>query len=260
MVTSRIRIVVAIGVGVLLLAGVGVFWWLSPSHGPWKSGGVEIGESTHDGGDQEGGGESLASRRDGDVGEGGERPDAQASDVRGPMHYGVAKSVRADANAYVRSVAEGAKKGNRRPERLSPFIAPKPFDPAAYKADPQKYITTVEPGRVFQSAQPGRGVPVLRSSGGRYRHMLQGETRVLKVRAPAGSPVTFTSFDLGAFDNLLPSQTVRTSVDGIAQVNFRATSGTVGGVNILAGCPLATGQVKFRVEIEMPPDSRRAGR
>ena len=71
----------------------------------------------------------------------------------------------------------------------------------------------------------------------------------LKVQTTAKSPVTFTSFDLGAFENQLPSITVQSDAEGMAFAEFFGTPGTFDNVNILAGSPAATGQVRFVVNV-----------
>jgi len=66
---------------------------------------------------------------------------------------------------------------------------------------------------------------------------------------PLGAPVTFTSFDCGAFSNLLTSITVTADTDGVATATFLATPGTLNETNILAASPLCSGQVNFSVTI-----------
>jgi len=63
-------------------------------------------------------------------------------------------------------------------------------------------------------------------------------------------PVTFTSFDLGRFENDLASITVQAGKDGLAKCTFTGSVGTIGKVNILASCPETSGQVKFIIEIQ----------
>jgi hypothetical protein len=164
---------------------------------------------------------------------------------------GRAPAIPRDANRMVASVAEALSTG-RFPERLSPMLAPKPFDEQAYRKNPETYLNTVEPGRVFQCAQPGPNVPALNRDSKPGLRTVQGETVSLKVRAPSGAPVTFTSFDSGAFQNQLPSITVAAGDDGVAIARFTGTPGTYGLVNILAGSPLASGRVSFVVDITLP--------
>lgn len=164
---------------------------------------------------------------------------------------GNSPAVPADANPQTRSVAE-ALRTRKHPERLSPMIPPKPFDAEAFQANPQAYLDVVEPGRVFQVAQPGPGVPPLRRLSPGYQGVTQGDTVMLRVKTTPGSPVSYTAFDLGAFENRLTSISVQADEQGIAQAEFRATPGTVEDVHILAGSPGASGQVRFTVNVQLP--------
>ena len=181
--------------------------------------------------------------------------------------YGRTPAVAPDANANVKSVVEAIQTKSH-PERLSALIAPAKFDKAAYEADPAAYLAVSEPGRVYQTAQPGKGVPVLRPASPQFVAMTQGETIELTVKGiPAvgnnagndasggtsGGPVTFTSADLGRFENELTSITVAADASGVAKVHFTAPPGTINTVRILCGSPLATGQVEFVVQVEPAP-------
>jgi hypothetical protein len=167
------------------------------------------------------------------------------------LNYGKTPGVKIDANEQVKSVVEAIKNKDH-PERLSPLIEPKPFDLEAYKKDPKAYVNVVEPGRVFQNAQPGDGVPRLVAMSEQWQQVAQGSTVTLKVAAEPKMPVTFTSFDCGQFDNQLTSQTVVADEQGIAQVNFHGVSGTIQDVKILAGSPVSSGQIRFVVNVTMP--------
>ncbi len=154
-------------------------------------------------------------------------------------------------NANVKNTIEAIETGTH-PERLTPVILPKKFDLAAYKANPQAYLDVVEPGRVFQSAQPGRGVPTIGSGSSMFQTLKQGEAVRLRVLTEPGAPVSWTSFDLGAFDNHLPLITKAANEEGWAEATFTATTGTTGTVNILAASPVASGRVEYVVTIQEP--------
>ncbi len=158
-------------------------------------------------------------------------------------------------NPQIASVKE-AMRTKTHPERLSSLIIPAPFDAAAYRAGPEKYLNVVEPGRVWQAAQPGPGVKRLTSVSSEYEFIEQGQSVSLKVQAAPGAPVTFTSFDLGAFDNQLTSQTVKADETGLAKATFIGTGGTRGEVKILAASPLSSGQVQFLVQVDYPKKRR----
>lgn len=161
-------------------------------------------------------------------------------------------SVRPDLNANVASVAEAARTG-KFPERLSPMIAPKPFDPAAFATNPQAYLDIIEPGRVFQTAAPGLNVPVLRSKGtASYEIPVGGSCTLAVITAPM-SPVTFVTLDLGTFPNSLTAITVQANAEGEASTVYTASGGVIADVQVMAGSPAASGQVKFHVFVKDQP-------
>jgi hypothetical protein len=187
------------------------------------------------------------------VGEPAARPQPQAAPASArPAGADAPPSVRPDANANVASVAEAARTG-KHPERLTPLMAPKPFDAAAFRANPQAYLDVVEPGRVFQSAAPGPAVPVLRSKGTASFEIPRGGTCPLMVITAPNAPVTFTALDLGTFPNQLTSITVVADAQGVAATTFAATGGVIADAAVLAGSPLASGQVKFQVFVTERP-------
>lgn len=158
-----------------------------------------------------------------------------------------------DANPGTASVAEAIDTSTH-PERVTPLFEPETFDLRTFSAQPQRYLNTVEPGRVWQVAQPGDNVPRIASLSSLTQAVDPGESVVLKVKVPAGMPVTFTSFDLGAFENQLTSISVKADAEGIAQAAFTASSGTIGTVNILAASPVTSGQLRYMVYIAEKPD------
>ncbi len=157
-----------------------------------------------------------------------------------------------NTNAYTKSVATALKEPAKYPERLGPMFPAKAFDPEVFEEDPETYLTTVEPGRVWQAADPGEGVKRLKRTSSGYQRVLQGESVELKVETVPGSPVTFHSFKLGQFDNQLTTMSVRADSEGVAYVNFKATGGTYGELEILAASPQASGQVQFVVKVDLP--------
>jgi len=161
--------------------------------------------------------------------------------------------VKAGENPHAASVAEALREKNK-PERLSMLIAPKPFDLAAFEADPEKYLATVEPGRVMQGRQPGRDVPALRAANGHQFRVEPNGKVALEVKGAQRAPVTFVSADMGTFEeNRLNCVTVRADENGVARATFVATHGADGDVNILAGSPMASGQVRFTVLVDSSP-------
>lgn len=165
-----------------------------------------------------------------------------------PNDYGITQPVRADLNPQVASVSE-ALRGKKNPERLSPLIQPKPFDPEAYKKDSAAYLNVVEPGRCFQSKNPGKDVPKIQSLSPQFQQVAQGQSVSLRVQAQAKFPVTFTSFDMGKFQNELTSITVEANESGIAETKFYGAAGTIEEVKILASSPMTSGQIQFLVNV-----------
>ena len=86
----------------------------------------------------------------------------------------------------------------------------------------------------------------------RLQRVVQGESVYLEVGGVSGMPVTFTSFDLGAFDNDLNSITVRADERGRARVKFTATPGTINDIHILAASPVTSGQMRYLVNVRLP--------
>jgi hypothetical protein len=156
-----------------------------------------------------------------------------------------------DANEDVASLVEAFKE-KKYPERVSPLVEPKKFDLAEFEKDADAYLHVIEPGRVFQTAQPGPGVSVLRPAGSRMHRVLEGGSVKFRVQAIPGAPVTFSSFDLGQFSNQLTSITVRADKRGIAEVDFLAAPGPYVDMHVLAGSPLTTGQVRFIINVVAP--------
>lgn len=186
--------------------------------------------------------------------EAGAEPPASApaaAATRDPLDPGMVPHVPGDANPSVAAVVAASQAGSH-PERFSAMIAPAPFDPVAYLADPQAYLEIPEPGRVYQVAQPGPGVQRLRRISPVGLVIQQGERVELVVQTGAGMPVTFTSWDLGRFDNLLTTISVQADAQGYARTGFTATPGTYDDADILAGSPVTTGQVRFTIHIELP--------
>ncbi|MFH1023924.1 MAG: hypothetical protein V1809_11125 [Planctomycetota bacterium] len=167
-----------------------------------------------------------------------------------PANPGKVQPVRGNLNADAASVLEALKSGDK-PERLSILIEPAPFDREAFEKDPEKYLHTVEPGRVFQSAEPDENTPALKAEGVTIRRIKPGESVKLAITGAPRAPVTFTATDLGSFaENNLNSVTVRADAEGRAFVTFVATPGVTNDAHVLAGSPLASGQAHFTIEIQ----------
>ena len=151
-----------------------------------------------------------------------------------------------------RAAVEALKSGQN-PERLNVAFKPKPFDREAFKANPKGYLGLVEPGRIWDVAEPGPGVKDLIFKEQQVFTMKPLGTIHLAVQAEPHAPVTFTSFDFGSFQNQMTSITVQADAQGVAGADYTAVQGTTGDVDVLAASPLSAGQVNFKVTIESKP-------
>lgn len=165
---------------------------------------------------------------------------------------GRAPAVAADANPQVAGLFKELQQENPPLAAKSAMFAPEPFDQAKYNADPDSWLSTIRPGRVFQSAQPGPDVQPIATESKAFQSILQGEKVILKVKAKPGAPVTFYTPQVGEFENRLTTQSVAANDEGIATAVYTATPGTLGLVNIIAASPLNSGRLNFNVRVSLP--------
>ena len=160
-----------------------------------------------------------------------------------------------DRNPKIRRIFDALTE-DKRAERFSSFVLPESFDRRGFDVNQrgyaEQYAEEVEPGRVFESAQPEERGIALYSRSGTFSRVLQGESVRLQVQASPNAPVTFTSMGLGQFENELSSQTVVADEEGIATITFTASTGTKDEVSILAASPVVSGQVRFVVSVQLP--------
>lgn len=157
-----------------------------------------------------------------------------------------------DPNPRVQSILE-AKRTGKFPERLTPLVAPKPFDAAAWERDPEAYLNVVEPGRVEQASQDPAAQAITTTEPPRIRHVPTGETLVLSVRAVPGAPVSWACTRGGLFtESKVGAVTVRADADGIARVTFFATPHAEGETTVLAASPFCAGQAEHILLIDPP--------
>lgn len=185
------------------------------------------------------------------VSQSGELHTQQVSGLVAPRSISITRETNAAAAALIDAYANGTN-----PERLTPTVLPAAFEPQSYESNPSVYLDSAEPGRVWQTAQPGPGVTPLRRRGDASLKMRQFESVRLAVRAKPGVPVSFTAFDGGVFDNSLPMISIAADSDGTATAVYTAASGVVEEVKILAGSPLHSGHVEFIVNVEEAVASR----
>jgi hypothetical protein len=157
-----------------------------------------------------------------------------------------------DTNAQTKQIAD-ALADKRDASTLSSSIVPASFDRGRFEREKrtyaEEYAKDLEPGRVFASAQPGEGVPVIRSDGARFHRVNQGERVRLRVEAAPLVPISFSSMRMGSFENQLTSITVVAGRDGKAEAQFTASSGTIAEIPILVASPMTSGQVRFVVSV-----------
>ena len=159
-------------------------------------------------------------------------------------------SVSVATNAQTRKLFEH----HANPEQGSLFsalIPAEPFDLASYQSDPQAYLSQAIPSRIWDTLPPGEAPRIGRA--GRYLFdVLQGESVVLRAKTDPDMPVTFYSAALGQFDNQLATITVQADHEGFAEVNYRATAGQMGDIDIFAGSPVRSGRTRFLVRVAAP--------
>lgn len=124
------------------------------------------------------------------------------------------------------------------------------FSREDYDRDPPAYLAQVVPGRAFQVLSPRPGLPAITSAVA-FRQTVEPLGSVdLAVSVVPSAPVTFTSAGLGSFPNERTSISVAADAGGIARTRFTATRGTTGRAFIFVASPLASGRVRFEVEVE----------
>jgi len=159
--------------------------------------------------------------------------------------------VRADTNAQTALIASAVKA--HQDNHLSLLAAATPFDAAAFKLNPegyaQAYAQDVQPSRVYQTAAPGAGVPVLTAITSTQVEMPQDGLLFLRVRTVPSGPVSWVTTDGGTFQNHLAAMTVVADSHGVASVAYTAGPGTIDGVKVLAGSPLSVGQIQFYIQV-----------
>jgi hypothetical protein len=233
-------------------AGRTPFQPASPSRG-----GAASGASRDEGGREAGSGPTaLDSAQEGT--DAAPQSDTNPSDQveNDPFDYGQTPPVEPDANPQVAAVFAAIQNREADPESyakaVSPLAKADAFDREKYVEDRayrDAYLSTPQPSRVFDPAQPGKDVPRLCRISPAFQKVKQGQETKLRVRAIPGAPVTFTSFDLGRFDNQLTTITVQADANGVAEASFTGPPGTIEDVSILVASPVTSGQVRLVVHV-----------
>ncbi len=135
------------------------------------------------------------------------------------------------------------------PERLTPSAAATPFDATQWKANPGLYLSVVEPGRIYDTMASDPNVKVLAGLSPGYSTAVVGEAVRLQVRTEPNSPVTYTNFLNGYFENGLRSITVVSDADGIAEAISTMPVGDLATrAEIVVGSPVTSGTASFVLE------------
>ena len=166
--------------------------------------------------------------------------------------YGTAPGVAASNRPDVASVAAAARTGQI--ERVTALVRSTSFtvDQWTDAEKRQQYLNTVEPGRVWQTADPGPQVPQTSFHGANALEVEQGTVIDLVFHSAPDAPLSLLSHGLGAFANGLTAITVVTDAQGQATVPWTAIPGTLGDVTVVAASPLAVGQAQVAIEVTLP--------
>jgi hypothetical protein len=182
-------------------------------------------------------------------------PAAVPSSVAAPQTASPAAipAVQPDPRACAASVAEAQATG-RYPERLSAQIAPAAYVRTRDRTTQQRYLDVIEPGRVYQTADPATGARQLEALGGAAVQVIPAlGTAPLAVRTVPGAPCTFLATEGGAFaETRLACATVLAAADGIARVTYQANAGTIDDASILVGSPETVGTLRLIVHVHYP--------
>jgi len=167
--------------------------------------------------------------------------------------YGETTPLASDANEDVKEVYRSITSRTPDPHRVSAFFT-QGFDLKEYKKDRAGYLKNIQPGTVFNSLTPGKGIPQIKRVSSFKKRVRQGEYVDLEIKIEGGKGqemVTFTSFDLGHFENGLTSINKMADRKGHAKAKFYGAPGTINSVKILAASPMASGRVDFSVFVTL---------
>jgi hypothetical protein len=131
----------------------------------------------------------------------------------------------------------------------SPLVKPAAFDAARWSSDVDYkawYLTNPEPGRIWQSAEPGPTVPIL-TAAVPLRQATSGFGSVtLSVTTVANQPVTFLSYG-GATFGINGAQVITVAADATGLATVTANAPRLGTSPVVAASPAASGSLRFVV-------------
>ena len=145
-------------------------------------------------------------------------------------------------------VVAAAKAGG--PERfLTPLASIPTFDPVAYAADPEAYLSEAVPARAIRDAGPAAEAPPLALDGPGLRSATPGQPVTIRVLARPGAPVSFYCGDLAKADNGLGAITVQAGADGWATATYTPEPGASDDAHISIASPVCTGVQRVTISI-----------
>ena len=117
-----------------------------------------------------------------------EKSKQSEADADAENGYGSTPYIDANTNAQTQAAYQALKTGEH-PERLSTLIySQEAFNLDTYRENPAEYLNIPEPGRAFQPAQPGPGVPKIQPISRPYSEVEQGNEIELSVKGVPHSP------------------------------------------------------------------------
>lgn len=129
---------------------------------------------------------------------------------------------------------------------------PDPFDATRFAGElayRTTYLSGIIPGRVWLSADPSPDIPPLLAMVEPVQQVAQDQTLSIRLSGAPNAPVSLTCLGSGFFPaNQRNAITVLSDAAGVATVAFRTKH--PGDVPILAASPLASGRIRFLLEVQ----------
>jgi hypothetical protein len=163
--------------------------------------------------------------------------------------YGETPAIAHEAHPQAAAAYRALQSGSRDHALLSVLAEPTPYPAQGTPTERDAWFARAEPARAFRPAEPGEGVPRLEQLSPYAVTIPQGGSTELRVKTTPGGPVTWSSMDLGAFENQLPCITVQADAEGIARAIFTAPPGTLHETDIQAASPTASGTLRWVITV-----------
>lgn len=129
----------------------------------------------------------------------------------------------------------------------SPLVMPAPFDAARWANDPAYrdwYVKNPEPGRIWQTAEPGPSVPILTTTMARRQVTTAYGTVNLSVTTAPNQPVNFLCFG-GASLGLSTGQMITAAANAAGLATITVNAPGRGSATVRAASPAASGSISF---------------